>query len=211
MTSSAGSPVLSCQPETDTRPPRASMLTMTRSRKAPRQSSSRSTSRSAAVPRMTRSTPASSAARTDASDRRPPPSWTGTASSLVIAATWSRFAGRPALGAVEVDDVEEPRPRVDPRPGGLQRRVAVDGAVVEVALDQAHRLAVEDVDGGIEDHAGVRAARAAKLASMRSPCTEDFSGWNCAPKTEPRATTLANGVPYSLTPSTSASSSGCGT
>ena len=68
-----------------------------------------------------------------------------------------------------------------------------------------------DVDGGVEDHAGVRAASAAKFASRRRPWTELFSGWNWAPKTEPRATTLANGVPYSLMPSTSASSSGCGT
>ena len=119
--------------------------------------------------------------------------------------------GRAALRAVEVHHVEEARAGLDPRAGRLERRVAVDGAVLEVALDQAHGLPFEDVDGGVEDHAGVRADSAAKLASMRSPCTEDFSGWNCAPKIEPRATTLVNGVPYSLMPSTSASSSGCGT
>jgi hypothetical protein len=39
-----------------------------------------------------------------------------------------------ALGAVEVDDVQEARARLDPRLRGLERVVVVDRRGVEVAL-----------------------------------------------------------------------------
>ena len=71
----------------------------------------------------------------------------------------------------------------------------VIGVDYRLPLDEANRLPVEDVDGRVEDHAGVRAQIAVKLASIRSPWTEDFSGWNCAPNTLSRATTLANAAP----------------
>ncbi len=66
--------------------------------------------------------------------------------------------------------------------------IAVDGAIVEVALNQAHRLPVEDVDRRVEDHAGVVACAcapfsedppvhsAAKLRSIRSPWTRGLLG-----------------------------------
>ena len=116
-----------------------------------------------------------------------------------------RLAG---AGAVEVDDVQEARAGADPRAGGLERVVVVRRRVLEVALDQAHRLAVHDVDRRVEDHATATAASAAKLRSMRSPSREDFSGWNCAAITFPRSTTDTNRSPYSLVPTTSAASDG---
>src|SRR5215210_2229744 len=105
--------------------------------------------------------------------------------------------------AVEVDDVEEPRARLDPRPRGRQRIVVVDGRVLEAALDEAHRPAVEDVDGGIEDHAA-----ATKFASSASPSREDFSGWNWTPATLSRSTIEAKHSPYSPRPTTSPASRG---
>jgi len=112
------------------------------------------------------------------------------------------------LGAVEVDDVEDARARVHPAPGGLERVVVVDGAVLEAALDEAHRLPLEDVDGRVEDHAATRAQTAVKLRSSASPSREDFSGWNCTPDTVPRSTIEAKRSPYSATPTTSAGSAG---
>ena len=91
---------------------------------------------------------------------------------------------------------------------GLQRIVGVDGLVLEAALDQPHRLPVEDVDGRVEDQAATFAHRRAKLASSASPSAEDFSGWNCTPYTLPRATIETKGSPYSPRPTTSAGSAG---
>ena len=94
----------------------------------------------------------------------------------------------PVARAVEVDDVQEARALLHPRARRLQGRVAVDRALVEVALGQPHGLPVEDVDGRVEDHAVARAHSAAKFASRRSPAADDFSGWNWTPKRWPRAT-----------------------
>src|SRR6266545_2263537 len=88
---------------------------------------------------------------------------------------------RPRPRPVEVDDVQEPGARFHPAARRLQRRVAVDGLLVEVALDEAHRLALGDVDRRIEDHARTEAQIRAKFANSRSPAPEDFSGWNWAP------------------------------
>ena len=108
-----------------------------------------------------------------------------------------RLAG---AGAVEVDDVQEARAGRDPGARGLQRVVVVGRGVLEAALDEADRLAVHDVDRGVEDHATATAASWAKLRSMRSPSREDFSGWNCAAITLPRSTTDTKRSPYSLVP-----------
>src|SRR4051794_21854629 len=115
--------------------------------------------------------------------------------------------------AVEIDDVEVARACLHPCPRRLQGAVGVHGLGVEVALHEAHRPAVGDVDRGIEDHgtAGAVAQRPTKLRSSASPCVEDFSGWHWAPKTLPRSTKEQNVVPYSPTPSTIDSSSGSGT
>ena len=66
-------------------------------------------------------------------------------------------------------------------PSGLDRRVAVNGLRLEVALHEAHRLPLGDVDRRIEDHTGVRAQIAVKLRSSARPWVEDFSGWNWTP------------------------------
>ena len=113
--------------------------------------------------------------------------------------------------AVEVDDVQEARPGLDPGTGGLERIVLVDGLGGEVALVEADGLAVADVDGGIEDQgAGTPVAMRTKLPSSCSPCVDDFSGWHCAPKMCPRSTKDTNGEPYSPVPSTTSSSAGSG-
>ena len=103
---------------------------------------------------------------------------------------------RAALRAVEVDDVQEAGTGLHPGPRRLQRGVLVDRGLGEVALHEAHRAALVDVDRRVEDHAGtLRVASVAKFASSASPCAEDFSGCDCAPKTLPEPTTVANVSP----------------
>ena len=97
-------------------------------------------------------------------------------------------------------------PRGSPFPGGVQRRGVLRRAV-EVALREAHGAPVEDVDRRVEDHA--RATP--QPASSASPSWEDFSGWNCTPRNDPREITDAKRSPYSAVPSTSRSSSGTAT
>src|SRR5207247_7060137 len=100
--------------------------------------------------------------------------------------------------AVEIDHVQEARPGVHPGTRGLERRVLVDGLLVEVALDQPDGLAVRDVDRRVEDHA----ASLVKFSGSASPSAEDFSGRNCTPKTLSRPTTVAKRSPYSPQPRT---------
>ena len=126
-------------------------------------SSSTSAGRStAAVPTTTRSTPASSSSqrrlgRPHAAARPRTLQATLRARSRRICSRWVRVAG---AGGVEVD-------HVDPlRAGGLElardahRVVVVDGLGVEVALVQAHAVAVAQVDGGIEVEAHARSTSA---------------------------------------------------
>src|SRR4051794_5916779 len=103
--------------------------------------------------------------------------------------------GRAALRAVEVDDVQKAGALVDPRPGGGQRVVLVDGLRVEVPADQPHGLALGDVDGGVEDHAGTPAQSSVKFRRSARPAWDDFSGWNWQPNTLPRAATDTNSPP----------------
>ena len=71
--------------------------------------------------------------------------------------------------------MQEARALLDPGARRLQRRVAVDGLLGEVALAQPHRLAVEDVDRRVEDHAraptGRRSPRSCAAAPARRPRT----------------------------------------
>jgi hypothetical protein len=84
--------------------------------------------------------------------RMPPPSWAGTDPS-------PRGCPRPRAvdrlareGAVEVDEVQPLAARVLERLR-LGRRVGVeDGGLVHLAAQEAHGLAVLEVDGGVEDH-----------------------------------------------------------
>ena len=68
----------------------------------------------AAVPRITRSAPARRALRTAASDRSPPPYWTGHRQLVGDLLEVLEVLRRAALGTVEVDDVQEARAGVDP-------------------------------------------------------------------------------------------------
>ena len=89
--------------------------------------------------------------------------------------------GVAAARAVEVDDVQLARARIYPPPRGVERVGVVDGLLIELALGQAHGLALEDVDGGEQDHARAPATPAqiaTNPSSMRSPFSDDFSGWN---------------------------------
>ena len=95
--------------------------------------------------------------------------------------------------AVEVDDVEVARARLDPRAGRLERVVVVDGLGVEVPVREPHGLPAADVDRRVEDHAAT--GRATKLRRSASPSSEDFSGWNWTPITVPRSTIDAKRSP----------------
>ena len=150
-------------------------------------STSRSSSGSvkAAVPRITRAAPARSASSTAAAraqaaavlDRH-----AGLGGDPPQVLEVDRLAG---LGAVEVDHVQRRGARLDPAARRRQRVGVVDLLGLEVALDQAHGVAVEDVDRRVEPHRATGAPAAtqmrAKLASSRSPAAEDFSGWNWTP------------------------------
>ena len=58
---------------------------------------------------------------------------------------------------------------------GLRGRIGVEhGRLVHLALDEAHALAVFQIDGGKEDHG--RQPR--KLVIRRRPTAWLFSGWN---------------------------------
>ena len=115
--------------------------------------------------------------------------------------------------AVQVDHVQRLGPGLHEAAGRLQRVVRVHGLAVEVALLEAHRPPVADVDRGQEDHAARLSAPAqipAKLRSTRSPFAPDFSGWNCTPYSGARSMAVVNSAPYVATPSTSSSRAGRG-
>ena len=108
-----------------------------------------------------RAPPAARAAR-----RRPA---RGAPSSRTIRSRWWRFLRRAGAGAVEVDDVQEARAGLHPRLRRLDRVVLVDRLLGEVALDEPDRLALGDVDRGIEDHAlPRRRADAGEVAQQRA-------------------------------------------
>ncbi len=114
----------------------------------------------------------------------------------------------PRARAVEVDDEQVPRTRLDPRAGRVEQVRVVRRRVLELAFDQPDGLAFHDVDRRVEDHATGTAARAAKFLSICKPSVEDFSGWNWAAMTLSRSTTLTNRSPYSPVPTTSDASAG---
>ncbi len=84
-----------------------------------------------------------------------------------------------------------------PAAGGRERVLVVDLFRLEIALDQAHGAAVEDVDRRVQIHAGTAARphNRVKFRSSASPWAEDFSGCDCVPNTFPRPTIAANGSP----------------
>ena len=116
-------------------------------------SSRKSTSRKAAVPSTTRVAPASRTlrhrvvvAQAAADLDRHPDLGDDPAHVLEV----GRLA---AAGAVEVDHVQRAGARLTQRRAASSGSASYIGALVEVSARQPHRLAVEDVDRGQEDHA----------------------------------------------------------
>ena len=64
----------------------------------------------------------------------------------------SGVPGRPLDRPVQIHQVQAPRPRVHPAPGGIARVVLEHGRLVHATLAQPHALAVLDVDRGNQEH-----------------------------------------------------------
>ncbi len=108
-----------------------------------------------------------------------------------------RLAGK---GAVEIDDMEifETLPF---ECFGLRGGIAVEqGGARHVALLQAHRLAVLEIDRWEQNHG----FHFKKLAISASPNFWLFSGWNCVPRILSRATIAVIGPPYAASATRSA-------
>jgi hypothetical protein len=74
----------------------------------------------------------------------------------------------------------------------LRGGIAIEhGRARHVALLQAHRDAVLQVDGGEKDHG----FHLRKFAISASPSRWLFSGWNCVPTAVSRATIAVTGPP----------------
>ena len=105
-----------------------------------------------------------------ASSRMPPDSSTATSSRATTSASSSRFEPAPERG-VEVDEVDPLGARLLPGQRGVER-VAVGGLAPGLALDEAHGLAVGDVDGGQQLEVGRhgRKPRTPSGARRHRPC-----------------------------------------
>ncbi len=110
---------------------------------------------------LTRVQPVASAARSDASSRMPPLISTLTSSAADHLGE-QRGVGAAAEGGVEVDEVDPLGALLLPGQRRLER-VAVRRLAAGLALDEAHGLAVGDVDGGQQlESAGRGRGHAAK-------------------------------------------------
>ncbi len=99
-----------------------------------------------------------------------------------------RFAGE---GAVKIDNVQIVKALPLER-RGLRRRIAIEhGRPRHVALLQAHRFAVFQIDGGKQNHG----FHFRKFAISASPNFWLFSGWNCVPTILSRPTIAVIGPP----------------
>src|SRR5262249_54290801 len=98
----------------------------------------------------------------------------------------------------EIDDMQ-PAAALRGEALRLRRRIGVEhGRLRHVAAQQAHRIALLEVDGGVEDHG----AHAQKLASSFRPAAWLFSTWNCVPTRLSRPIMATTGMPYSVVAST---------
>ena len=98
---------------------------------------------------------------------------------------------------VEVHEVDPLGALRLPAPRHLGGVHPVEGLLAGAALPQAHHATLAHVDGGDDDHAALRAASTTrtKLSTMRSPTSWLFSGWNWTPRTLPRPTIAAKSRP----------------
>ena len=72
---------------------------------------------------------------------------------------------------------------------------AVLGFAARLALDQAHRLAVHDVDGRQQNQSHVGQPSApTQLPSNTAPASPLFSGWNWVADKGPSSTAARNGT-----------------
>ena len=162
----------------------------TRSRNAPRTSSRKSMSVNAAVPRITRSAPARSASRTAGSDAQAAAELHRDGQVVRDRLDVLEVLRRPGRarrrGRRRAGTARPPRPTRG-RPSSGESRV--DRLRREVALDQAHRLAVEDVDRpGRGSRATSRADRR-EVAQQRQAVRRRLLRMELRAEDVPRATT----------------------
>ena len=203
IASAAGSSVVCVQPAVEIEPPRTSTETTIAAR---RRRGSRRGSRRRGTPRCRRSRARRRRAARRAPPstvRRPPPYWTGTPVPWTIRRRCSIDARLAVLGAVEVDDVQVARARVDPALRGLERVVVVGRGVLEAALDEPHRAAADDVDRRVEDHAATPTARSCAAARARRARTS--RGGTARPSRCRARRSTRTRSPYSPRPTTSSS------
>ena len=150
----------------------------------------------AAVPRITRSAPARSASRTAGSVRRPPPYCTARQGSCDLPEVPQRLFRLPgAVRAVEIDDVQEARARLHPRPRSGQRAVLVDfrsRSRPGRAARRCRRGCRSPGRGSPGDAGSGSAGPAARRPDAREVGEQaqagrgGLLGWNCTPwKSEP--------------------------
>ena len=100
-------------------------------------------------------------------------------------------------GAVQVNHVKMGEAGLAEGFGLRRRAVGEDGRLVHLAAQEAHALAVFQVDGGVEGkgHACTQGAHCRKLERILRPVFWLFSGWNCVPNMLRRATAATIGWP----------------
>src|SRR5207302_10881654 len=105
---------------------------------------------------------------------------------------------------LEVDDVQARAAR-DVERVEHRLRIAVCRNQGEVALLEAHGVALQQVERGnhvefvrrwpLAVGRGGHDGNSRKFRRTRSPAIDDFSGWNCTPKTRPFCTAAVKGPP----------------
>ena len=118
---------------------------------------------------MTRFTPASIHCAMLSMVRMPPPSWAGTSTAFRISSTAARLTGWPSTAPLRSTRCSHSQPALAKAlawAAGLSLNTV---ALRHVAAQQAHALAVLEVDGGKQDHGGADLARRPSLSSAGRP------------------------------------------
>ena len=100
--------------------------------------------------------------------------WTLMSTARASVADQRVLARLARLGPVQVDDVNPFGPLGGEGGQPVGGMGVIVGHVVEIAVQQANRMAVDQVNGGIDDHAG----SSRKFFKIRAPALADRSGWN---------------------------------